>query len=185
MIAVIRHSLLLLAVFFNNYDSSISNCGGVDRWDVKTLQDADAGKVKLKPVKTSVETLTKKKRPAAVGEQTPRFATEMKTYTVLAIIKDYFTEDDDDIHIVLQDVKDTTITIIAEMPDYNCDKVRDSHFVAKFKKARDHFKSFKRKDLIGHKFFFTGVAFFDLTHGTPQRGVAPNGIELHPVLNFH
>lgn len=28
----------------------------------------------------------------------------------------------------------------------------------------------------------TGVAFFDVIHG--QRGVAPNGIELHPVLSF-
>jgi hypothetical protein len=28
----------------------------------------------------------------------------------------------------------------------------------------------------------TGVAFFDSVHG--QRGVAPNGIELHPVLSF-
>jgi hypothetical protein len=185
MIALLRHSLLLLAVFFNNQSSYIPYCGGADRWDVKTLQDADASKVKMKAIKTSVESLTKKKRPDDVGEQTPRFAAEMKTYTVLAFVKDYFTEGDDDIHIVLQDVKDTTITMIAEMPDYDCDKVKDSPFIAKFKKARDHFKSFKRKDLIGHKFFFTGVAFFDLTHGTPQRGVAPNGIELHPVLNFH
>jgi hypothetical protein len=28
----------------------------------------------------------------------------------------------------------------------------------------------------------TGVAFFDVIHG--QRGVAPTGIELHPVLSF-
>ena len=28
----------------------------------------------------------------------------------------------------------------------------------------------------------TGVAFFDFLHG--QTGVAPNGIELHPVLGF-
>ena len=28
----------------------------------------------------------------------------------------------------------------------------------------------------------TGVAFFDFLHG--QTGVAPNGIELHPVLDF-
>jgi hypothetical protein len=27
-----------------------------------------------------------------------------------------------------------------------------------------------------------GVAFFDFLHG--QTGVAPNGIELHPVLGF-
>jgi hypothetical protein len=29
----------------------------------------------------------------------------------------------------------------------------------------------------------TGVAFFDPIHG--QDGVAPNGIELHPILGFH
>jgi len=29
----------------------------------------------------------------------------------------------------------------------------------------------------------TGVGFFDFWHG--QRGVAPNAIELHPVLGFH
>jgi hypothetical protein len=28
----------------------------------------------------------------------------------------------------------------------------------------------------------TGVAFFDFLHG--QTGVAPNGIKLHPVLEF-
>jgi hypothetical protein len=28
----------------------------------------------------------------------------------------------------------------------------------------------------------TGVAFFDTKHG--QVGVAPNGIELHPILSF-
>ena len=30
----------------------------------------------------------------------------------------------------------------------------------------------------------TGVGFFDLKHGTPQVGVAPNNIELHPLLQF-
>lgn len=29
----------------------------------------------------------------------------------------------------------------------------------------------------------TGVAFFDFDHG--QTGIAPNAIELHPVLGFH
>jgi hypothetical protein len=30
----------------------------------------------------------------------------------------------------------------------------------------------------------TGVGFYDVKHGTPQTGVAPNNIELHPVLRF-
>jgi hypothetical protein len=44
-----------------------------------------------------------------------------------------------------------------------------------------------RKAVLGHPGFcsraqITGVAFFDFLHG--QTGVAPNGIELHPVLGF-
>jgi hypothetical protein len=30
----------------------------------------------------------------------------------------------------------------------------------------------------------TGVGFFDVKHGTPQTGVAPNNIELHPLLTL-
>jgi hypothetical protein len=30
----------------------------------------------------------------------------------------------------------------------------------------------------------TGVGFFDVKHATPQTGVAPNNIELHPVLRL-
>ncbi len=33
------------------------------------------------------------------------------------------------------------------------------------------------------KALVTGVAFWDFRHG--QTGVAPNAIELHPVLAFH
>jgi hypothetical protein len=29
-----------------------------------------------------------------------------------------------------------------------------------------------------------GVGFFDLPHSTPQVGVSPNNIELHPLLKF-
>jgi hypothetical protein len=36
-------------------------------------------------------------------------------------------------------------------------------------------------DLVGTA-TITGVAFFDKKHG--QNGIAPNGIELHPVLAF-
>lgn len=161
------------------------DCGGHDRWDVKTLQDADASKVKKKPTNTSVESLSKRKRPIKVGDDSPRFPLEKNTYTVRAIVKDYFTEEDGDIHIVLQDIDHPSITIIAEMPDYDCDRVNQSVYVDKFRKVRDDFKKLKRKDKIGHKFYFTGVAFFDLEHGNPQRGVAQNGMELHPVLSFH
>jgi hypothetical protein len=64
------------------------------------------------------------------------------------------------------------------------------------KQARDNFTSLcglptwrtrttkaSPRDLIGTA-SLEGVGFFDLKHGTPQVGVAPNNIELHPVLRF-
>jgi hypothetical protein len=37
-------------------------------------------------------------------------------------------------------------------------------------------------DLRGHTATITGIGFFDIDHG--QTGVAPNAIELHPVIGF-
>jgi hypothetical protein len=42
--------------------------------------------------------------------------------------------------------------------------------------------SSSRFTLLSGTASITGVAFFDVLHG--QRGVAPNGIELHPVIRF-
>lgn len=52
-----------------------------------------------------------------MGDNSPRFPLEKNIYTVLAIVKDYFAEEDGDIHIVLQDINHPSITIIVEMPD--------------------------------------------------------------------
>lgn len=37
---------------------------------------------------------------------------------------------------------------------------------------------------IGGKATIVGVGFWDVKHGTAQRGRAPQDIELHPVLEF-
>jgi len=39
-------------------------------------------------------------------------------------------------------------------------------------------------DLTGRVAIITGAGFVDVVHSTPQNGVAPNDIELHPVLSF-
>jgi hypothetical protein len=178
--------ILLFALILYN-QLLFCQCGGKERWEVKTLQDDLASTVTFKPVKTSVESLTKMKLPQKIGPATPRLKAELKTYTVYARVKEYFKEADGDIHIVLQDINKPQLTMIAEMPDYDCDKVSGSGYEDKFKEARKHFNSLDKKHVIkGNNFYFTGVAFFDIRHGTPQRGVSKlNGIELHPVLNFH
>ena len=65
--------------------------------------------------------------------------------------------------------------MIAEAPDADCDKGATSYRRKQMKDARAAVKRCANAQL-------TGVAFFDFFHH--QTGVAPNEIELHPLLAF-
>ena len=65
-------------------------------------------------------------------------------------------------------------TMVAEIPDSAC-ALTSSH-KAEFAAARLALRGAARGAIIE----LDGVGFFDFLHG--QRGVAPNGFELHPVL---
>ncbi len=79
--------------------------------------------------------------------------------------------------------------MIAEIPASDCvsdqafgtklQKMRDA-LVARFGTPGDHTKRLPHPVPITIR----GIGFFDITHPTPQDGVAPNGIELHPVLGI-
>lgn len=160
-------------------------CGGEERWDIKTLTDNSASEVNYFPLEASVEDLTNIPLPEVkIGRHTPRQEEEKQVYQVKAIVKDYFKEADGDIHVILQDPEQPEITMIAEMPDCSCAAIQSSEHLEEIKRARAAFQAMHKADIVGHTFIFTGVTFFDIKHSKPQRGVAPNGIELHPVLNF-
>jgi hypothetical protein len=79
--------------------------------------------------------------------------------------------------------------MVAEIPDPQCSGVCVSKQFDQINRVRDNFA---RSFLQGEEQFLrptspipitiTGVGFFDFYHG--QLGMAPNGIELHPVLNI-
>jgi len=95
----------------------------------------------------------------------------------------YKLEDDVDYHIILQDANGATL--ITEIP-CPCCVAGSSPFTAGVANARAKFDA----RLTATTFFqsvsipvrVTGVGFFDFIHG--QTGVAPNGIELHPLLDI-
>src|SRR5204863_3319005 len=94
-------------------------------------------------------------------------------------------EDDSDIHLALTD--DQNHTMIAEFPSASCDTTAAPELRAMMTKAREDFvkacgQPSDRYQTVDGTATLTGVGFFDRIHG--QRGVAPNGIELHPVLSF-
>jgi hypothetical protein len=81
-------------------------------------------------------------------------------------------EDDLDHHLVL---RTGSRTMIAETPSPLCTKWATGYRRKQMANARNAARLCSRARV-------TGVAFFDFLHG--QTGVAPNGIELHPVLDF-
>lgn len=166
-----------------NAKASSGSCG-VERWSVKTGTDADIGSVKLTPtVAQTIAYLT-----SLAGQSSPpannRIApTEDTDYVVNATLTQYKLESDSDYHLVITDGNGNTM--IAEIPDPAC-VGSGSPFASQIQSARAAFDarysvttSFKS---VSVPVQLTGIGFFDFNHG--QTGVAPNAIELHPVLNI-
>jgi hypothetical protein len=160
---------------------------GVERWTVKTLQDSRASRIDFTPVHATVAGL-RLLEPPGVGRSSPRLTGEFTTYRVKVRLRSFKLEDDSDIHLVVSDPSGASKTMIVEFPNTGCIKKAGLKSQARMSRARRALiracgappsSGFRRLDGSAT---ITGVAFFDVIHG--QRGVAPNGIELHPVLTF-
>jgi hypothetical protein len=141
---------------------------GVERWSVKTLKDRPR---LLRARKTTVAHLVSLPRPSPFPPP-GRLEVERQIYSVVAAVVLDRSEADFDFHLVL---RQGSRTMIAESLSSLCTKGATSY---------------RRKQMAGAckvarvctKARVVGVAFFDFNHG--QTGVAPNAIELHPVLGF-
>jgi hypothetical protein len=121
-------------------------------------------------------------------------------WQLTATLQTFRRESDGDYHLVIAD--DQKNTMIAEIPNPG-DITTPSHFAEQIASARtafdDHFQivestggptapaapglseapQFQQAEV---PVTLTGLGFFDFKHG--QLGVAPNAIELHPVINI-
>jgi hypothetical protein len=135
---------------------------------VKTLQDRPA-LLPARPV--SVRYLTTRRRPVLVLEARRPF--ERRAFTVIAAVVLVRHEADDDLHLVL---RAGGSHLIAEAPLPSC----AGEALPRYRRAMQVARALVR---LCTRARVTGVAFFDFDHG--QTGVAPNAIELHPILGFH
>ena len=107
---------------------------------------------------------------------------ETTTYSVRAQLIEYKRETDHDYHLVISDGGET---MIVEIPDPTCVGA-SSPFRAQIAQARSEFDAhYTATPTLHHvnvPVIVTGIGFFDRIHG--QTGVAPNGIELHPVVRM-
>jgi len=140
---------------------------GVERWTVKTLQD---GRDLLIVRKTTIPHLITRPAPRSLPDT--RLPFERHVFTVVAAVVLVRAEDDSDLHLVLRQGGNH---MIAEAPAPYCDSRATPLRRRQIRVARGRVGLCARARV-------TGVAFFDYEHG--QTGVAPNAIELHPILGF-
>jgi hypothetical protein len=160
----------------------LAQCG-VERWSVKTGTDADAGLVNLNSASsTTIATLRGLSAPSPIPANNRVSPTETTQWVINATLTQYKLESDSDYHLVLADASGNTM--IVEIPSPSC-VGSGSPFFAGIQNARSEFNarftattSFQTANIPVQ---IKGVGMFDFLHG--QTGVAPNGIELHPVLD--
>lgn len=158
---------------------------GVERWSVKTGTDPDAGLVNLNSTTVStIDFLRNLTAPADPPLNTRVQPAETTVYDLNGTLTLYKKETDVDYHVVIQD--NAGRTMIVEIPSPAC-VAAGSPFAAAVASTRAKFDA-KLTALPGFQTAnipvqVRGVGFFDFIHG--QTGVAPNGIELHPLLDIN
>jgi len=169
-------------------------CGvhcGTERWLVKTLSDADVAGINFSPRPATVTWLTSQPAPSPLPADSRLAPLELQAFTVRAQLVAIKEESDRDFHLILADPANPSTTMLAEIPSSECSGACSSQYASSFESARTALES--RFGMPPTTAFqnvpgtiivdVTGIAFFDFFHS--QRGVAPNAIELHPVLGIH
>lgn len=163
--------------------SAWAQCG-VERWSVKTGTDPDVGLVNTSvSTSTTIANMRALAAPGTLPANNRVQPTETTVFTINATLTEYKLETDSDYHVVIADASGNTM--ITEIPSPTCVGA-GSPFTTAISNSRSKFDaqlhattSFQTANIPVQ---ITGVGFFDFLHG--QTGVAPNGIELHPVLNI-
>lgn len=174
-------SLVAVALFAV---SEVHAACGVERWSVKTGTDPQAPAISLSSyISSTIYNFHQSTRPSSLpsnGRVSPRETTQ---YRLSGTLTKYVRESDSDYHLVIKDSAGRTMII--ELPASNCVGA-GSPFGTGISRARSQFDakftattSFKTTSTA---VTIKGIGFWDYLHG--QTGVAPNGIEIHPVLDI-
>jgi hypothetical protein len=166
--------------------TSLAVACSTERWAVKVGKDRDANSINLMPEDTTIAELSDLRAPPKPNTRpTTRFMpAEFKTFRIQGILTVIKKEADEDYHLVIQAEGDVEGTMIVESAAPNC--ARGGQFLDQIKEVRktidDMFGRITRKRKPNIPVTVMGIGFYDPIHG--QEGVAPNGIELHPILEI-
>lgn len=186
MLALAVGTILAGAVYATHApaDSGRATCG-IERWAVKTLQDPAGRALDLTRVTRTTVAALRSLPVEPTGSRGQRV--ESTVYEVRAALLAAKIEEDGDVHLAVADPR-THGTMIVEFPIAACAARATQAAKERMTTAREALvracgtPSSSSFTTLSGLATIRGVGFFDKIHG--QRGVAPNGIELHPVLAF-
>jgi len=169
-----------------NHSGQSKKCVGMQRWEVKTLQDETATQINFTPKTISLSDILSKEKTSewSLAKDNERQQDEFQVFRVRGKIPFINTEEDGDIHIELVDENNPDLHLVAEIPNPDCEITKNSPFKDKFRKSRNQFLNKYQDKSVWSKSVFeiTGVLFHDKSnHGT---GGNPNGVEIHPVFSI-
>ena len=148
-----------------HYSAALA-CGG-DRWTVKTLQD----RPRLLPTRNvSIGELVKLPHPASLPAT--RLPFERHVFSLIATVTLIRSRDDGDLHVILNEGARHMIT---EAPSPSCTSRAKPLRRRQMVQVRQAVRLCAKARVVG-------VVFWDFLHN--DTGVAPNAIELHPILGF-
>jgi hypothetical protein len=184
MMQHLRRRCLLLAVILLVVPSALFAQCGVERWSVKTGTDPDAGLVNLNSSSnTTITSMRAIPAPSPIPANNRVAPTETTVWVINATLTEFKLENDSDYHLVISDSSGNTM--ITEIPSPTC-VGSSSPFFSAIQNARAkfdaQFTATTSFQTVNMPVQIVGVGMFDFLHG--QTGVAPNGIELHPVLDI-
>jgi len=157
---------------------------GVERWSIKTGTDSQAPSINLSTyISTTIYNFWSSTKPASLPANSRLSPRELNQYRVSGTLTKYKRETDSDYHLVIQDGSGRTM--IVELPSINC-VGGGSPFASGISHARAQFDArltaTSTMKTTSIPVTIKGIGFWDFIHG--QTGVAPNGIEVHPVLDI-
>ena len=155
------------------------SCGS-ERWNIKVGTDSQAAGISLVPEPNTIAALVA--LPAAGGGSQRESPTETTLWELKNVtLTELKSESDSDYHLV---ISDGTHTMIAEIPSPTC--ATGSAWACFISRSRSEVDAMynvsSTPQYPAATITLRGIGFFDFKHS--QNGVAPNAIELHPVLQI-
>jgi outer membrane protein assembly factor BamB len=152
---------------------------GSERWSIKVGADSDSLFVLGPATDSTISALSSLLAPSRLSPSSRLRPVETSVYRLSNVrLQRIDLQSDLDYRLTISD--DSGLTMFAKSPDPRC--ATDSKFFIAIQNVHQQIGNLALSAASGQRITITGIGFFDFL--SPERGQAPNGVELHPLLSI-